>query len=154
MNVLTKGCSSKALLFSIRRTWLKSSLAPCICEWYDGTRFMNAHIFSDAVPKSQLRERVKFSGAFSSRILDVDLQRLNVVSETIDTPISIMEVSKHPGAEQDLVKSGSEQDIFWRAVPVSQDFFGLLGSPIPSAACQGQCVRLYIYINLPCFHIA
>ena len=49
---------------------------------------------------------MKFSGTFSARILDVDLQRLNAVFETIDTPISTMEVSKHPGAEQDLVKSG------------------------------------------------
>ena len=83
---------------------------------------MNAYIFSDAVPKSQLRERVKFSGAFSSRILDVDLQRLNVVSETIDTPISIMEVSKHPGAEQDLVKSGIEQGILWRGSNKSRGY--------------------------------
>ena len=57
---------------------------------------MYAHIVSAAVQSSQLRERVKFSGTLSARILDVDLQRLNVVSETT---VSIMEVSKHPGAE-------------------------------------------------------
>ncbi len=79
---------------------------------------MYAHIVSAAVQSSQLRERVKLSGTLSARILDVDLQRLNVVSET---PISIMEVSKHPGAEQDLVKSGieqTEQGILWRGSKV------------------------------------
>ncbi len=76
---------------------------------------MLAHIVSEAVKASQLKERVKLSASFSARILDVDLQRLNAVSETIDTPNSIIEVSKPPGAEQDLVNSGIEQGIFWRS---------------------------------------
>ncbi len=48
---------------------------------------------------SQLLERVKVSG-ISLAMLEVDLQRSNVESETISRIL----VSKHSGAEQDLVK--------------------------------------------------
>jgi hypothetical protein len=80
----------------MRSTELISSLVSTICEFSD---FKEA-IVSQAIKFPQLPEQGRIAGSFP-----IFLQLSMVVFEAFDAPISRIEVNKHPGAEQDLVKS-------------------------------------------------
>ncbi len=65
---------------------------------------MYESVGSEGIKLPQLWDRANsISSTFSARILDVDLQRPNVGSGKIEAPMSKIEVSKVPGAEEDLV---------------------------------------------------